>query len=106
MLTCSSIDNIKSLVGWETITFCIKDGYVWNIDTSNVYFTALIITTLIKQEDDSLNTLITSYNNIVKDLQSLNTNKRYKIDPEFFEEYLYSEFFYISPHKPDSWYLN
>lgn len=106
MLTCSNIDNIKSLVGWETITFCIKDGYVWNIDTSNVYFTALIITTLIKQEDDSLNTLITSYNNIVKDLQSLNTNKRYKIDPEFFEEYLYSEFFYISPHKPDSWYLN
>lgn len=106
ILSCSDYNNVKKLSGWEDIVFCIKDEHIWNISTVDANFTAFIITSIQKKENESLENLINFYTEVEHDLKIKKINKKYKIYCSDYEEFLNGEFIYISPHKPDNWYFN
>lgn len=102
--TCSSDTTIKILKGWPSIVFEVTEEHISNIKTNDIEFTAYIITIIQQKDDESLNNLIIFYNNVVDDLKNKNINKKYKIQNNDGMEYKFSEFCYVSPHKPNDWY--
>ena len=99
-------NSIKKLIGWEDLVFEVTEDSIKNINTTNYEFTAFIITTVQKEEDEAVENLILFYNEVLKNLKIKKINKKYKIKNEYGPEYAWSDFFYISPHKPDTWYID
>lgn len=99
-------NSTKKLIGWEDLVFEVTEDFIKNISTTNYEFTAFIITTVQKEEDEVVENLILFYNEVLENLKIKKINKKYKIKNEYGLEYAYSDFFYVSPHKPDTWYID
>lgn len=105
ILACGNKNPIKKLLGWESIIFEFKENCIANISTTNYEFTAFIITAVQPKENETVENLILFYKDTLHDLKIKKINKKYKINNDEYIEYLFSEFYYISPHKPNDWYL-
>lgn len=106
IMACSDNNFLKKLNGWEDIIFEIKENFIKNVSTTNYEFTSFLITAIQKEDDESIEDLILFYNNTLHDLKIKKINKEYKIKNDYYLEYRYGLFCYISPHKPDDWYVS